>query len=214
MGLAHALREMFGRKRRERTLREVERAVEQESSQRGSRRGSFARARDASGRDGSGRDVSGRGGRFDYGSSSHGGHGRERMYDADASKTFGRQHGSEEALCVLAGSEAMSIPAGKVTVHVGERSESYVRGEDGAFYDESHTFSGSVPGSPVFTRASSLPKAVVMVHSEDVDVDSGKMGAAGQRNRGSCNSLLLLEAQALSAGEAQYIISGSSAKSG
>jgi len=187
-----------------RTLEEAEREVDRELSVRSAREHSVRSGRDVSvrserdvsvrgGRDASGRDMSVRGASLrDYGSSSHGGHGRERMYDDDSAKTFGRQHGSEEALTLLAGSEALTIPAGKVSVHVGERSESYVRGEDGGFYEE-------VPGQlgTSLPRAMSLPKALVVVHSAEVDGDAGAMGASGRRSRGSFNSLLLLEAQEL-----------------
>ena len=184
-----------------RTLEDAEREVERELSVRSAREHSVRSGRDVSVRGGldasvrSGRDASVRSGRErDYGSSSHGGHGRERMYDDDSAKTFGRQHGSEEALTLLAGSEAMTIPAAKISVHIGERSESYVRGEDGAFYEET-----AGPLGSSLPRAMSIPKAVVTVHSAEVEGDAGAVGASGRRNRGSFNSLLLLEAQTLAA---------------
>lgn len=190
-----------------RTLEDAEREVERELSVRSAREHSVRGGRELSVRGGrepsvrGGRELSARGGREhgargsevrDYGSSAHGGHGRERMYDDDSAKTFGRQHGSEEALTFLAGSEALTIPAAKVSVHIGERSESYVRGQDGEFYEEA-----AGPLGSSLPRAMSSPKAVVTVHSAEVEGDSGAVGASGRRNRGSFNSLLLLEAQEL-----------------
>ena len=132
-----------------------------------------------------------------YGSSSHGGHGREMMYDADAARTFGRQHGSTEVLSAMTTEEARTIPARAITVHAGEKSESYVRGADGELYEMmacGRTRTGA--------RAPSSPRAVVTVHSSEVNEDAGSIGAAGRRYRGSFNSLLLLEAQELSTGRA------------
>ena len=132
-----------------------------------------------------------------YGSSSHGGHGREMMYDADAAQTFGRQHGSTEVLSALTTEEARTIPARAITVHAGEKSESYVRGEDGELYEMM-----ACGRTRTRAHAPSSPRAVVTVHSSEVNEDAGSIGAAGRRYRGSFNSLLLLEAQELSTGRA------------
>ena len=133
-----------------------------------------------------------------YGSSSHGGHGREMMYDADAAQTFGRQHGSTEVLSALTTEEARTIPARAITVHAGEKSESYVRGADGELYYEMM----ACGRTRTRAHAPSSPRAVVTVHSSEVNEDAGSIGAAGRRYRGSFNSLLLLEAQELSTGRA------------
>ena len=132
-----------------------------------------------------------------YGSSSHGGHGREMMYDADAAQTFGRQHGSTEVLSALTTEEARTIPARAITVHAGEKSESYVRGADGELYEMMEC-----GRTRTRAHAPSSPRAVVTVHSSEVNEDAGSIGAAGRRYRGSFNSLLLLEAQELSTGRA------------
>ncbi len=132
-----------------------------------------------------------------YGSSSHGGHGREMMYDADAAQTFGRQHGSTEVLSALTTEEARTIPARAITVHAGEKSESYVRGADGELYEMM-----ACGRTRTRAHAPSSPRAVVTVHSSEVNEDAGSIGAAGRRYRGSFNSLLLLEAQELSTGRA------------
>ena len=132
-----------------------------------------------------------------YGSSSHGGHGREMMYDADAAQTFGRQHGSTEVLSALTTEEARTIPARAITVHAGEKSESYVRGADGELYEMM-----ACGKTRTRAHAPSSPRAVVTVHSSEVNEDAGSIGAAGRRYRGSFNSLLLLEAQELSTGRA------------
>jgi hypothetical protein len=132
-----------------------------------------------------------------YGSSSHGGHGREMMYDADAAQTFGRQHGSTEVLSMLTTEEARTIPARAITVHAGEKSESYVRGADGELYEMM-----ACGKTRTRAHAPSSPRAVVTVHSSEVNEDAGSIGAAGRRYRGSFNSLLLLEAQELSTGRA------------
>jgi hypothetical protein len=132
-----------------------------------------------------------------YGSSSHGGHGREMMYDADEARTFGRQHGSTEVLSALTTEEARTIPARAIAVHAGEKSESYVRGEDGELYEMM-----ACGRTRTRAHAPSSPRAVVTVHSSEVNEDAGAIGAAGRRYRGSFNSLLLLEAQELSTGRA------------
>ena len=132
-----------------------------------------------------------------YGSSSHGGHGREMMYDADEARTFGRQHGSTEVLSALTTEEARTIPARAIAVHAGEKSESYVRGEDGELYEMM-----ACGRTRTRAHAPSSPRAVVTVHSSEVNEDAGSIGAAGRRYRGSFNSLLLLEAQELSTGRA------------
>ena len=132
-----------------------------------------------------------------YGSSSHGGHGREMMYDADEARTFGRQHGSTEVLSALTTEEARTIPARAIAVHAGEKSESYVRGEDVELYEMM-----ACGRTRTRAHAPSSPRAVVTVHSSEVNEDAGAIGAAGRRYRGSFNSLLLLEAQELSTGRA------------
>jgi hypothetical protein len=136
--------------------------------------------------------VSGAGSRRDrsnYGSSSHGGHGRERFYDEESAKSFGRQHGGKEMINLLTAAEAKTIPiSGAFTVHSGERSGSFVRGENGEFVARGD-------GGTVMIGTS--PSAVVNVHTPEFDGDAGSIGAAGERRRGSHNSLLLLEAQAL-----------------
>lgn len=141
--------------------------------------------------------ASGSGRSGNYGSSSHGGHGREMMYDADAAQTFGRQHGSTEVLSALTTEEARRIPARAITVHAGEKSESYVRGADGELYEMM-----ACGRTRTRAHAPSSPRAVVTVHSSEVNEDAGSIGAAGRRYRGSFNSLLLLEAQELSTGRA------------
>ena len=172
------------KKTKGKTFAEAEREVE--ASVRSGREGSV------SGRSCDG-DWSARSGRgFNYGSSSHGGHGRERMYDACEAKTFGRQHGSEDALTSLTGAEAREIPVAAFSVHAGDTSETYVRGPDGEFLE--------AKGDGSFPRCPSSPRTVVTVHSAEVEGDSGCIGTAGQRRRGSFNSLLLLEAQQLSSG--------------
>lgn len=139
--------------------------------------------------------VSGGGSRRDrsnYGSSSHGGHGRERFYDEESAKSFGRQHGGKEMINLLTAAEAKTIPiSGGFTVHSGERSGSFVRGENGEFVARGD-------GGTVMLGTS--PSAVVNVHTPEFDGDAGAIGAAGERRRGSHNSLLLLEAQALQSG--------------
>ena len=143
------------------------------------------------------RDASRSGRTGNYGSSSHGGHGREMMYDPDAAQTFGRQHGSAEGLSALTTEEARTIPVAAFTVHAGDKSESYVRGKDGEFYE---MLGCGTPRSRAHVASS--PRAVVTVHSSEVNEDAGSIGAAGRRYRGSFNSLLLLEAQELSTGHA------------
>ena len=138
-----------------------------------------------------------RGERADFGSSSHGRHGRDREDDDDdavafaGGRSFGRQHGSHGALTVLAEAEAQSIPIRDgFSVHAGEYSGSYVRGADGAFV--------RADGGGASAGTSGSPR-VVVVHSADVDADAGSIGCAGRRNhRGSFNSLIMLEANALS----------------
>lgn len=126
--------------------------------------------------------------RVDFGSSSHGRHGRERADDDGFGRSFGRQHGSSEMLNILAEHEAQSIPIRNgFSVHAGEYSGSYVRAADGSFVPKYPS------GSP---RVSSSPR-VVVVHSAVVDFDSGSIGLAGRRNRGSFNSLIMLEANDL-----------------
>lgn len=136
--------------------------------------------------------VSGAGSRRDrsnYGSSSHGGHGRERFYDEESAKSFGRQHGGKEMINLLTAAEAKMIPiSGAFTVHSGERSGSFVRDENGDFVARGD--SGTV-------MMGTSPSAVVNIHTPEFDGDAGAIGAAGERRRGSHNSLLLLEAHAL-----------------
>jgi hypothetical protein len=136
--------------------------------------------------------VSGAGSRRDrsnYGSSSHGGHGRERFYDQESAKSFGRQHGGKEMINLLTAAEAKMIPiTAAFTVHSGERSGSFVRDKNGEFV-------GRGESGTLMMGAS--PSAVVNVHTPEFDGDAGNIGAAGGRRRGSHNSLLLLEAQAL-----------------
>ena len=158
-----------------------------EDGARGGDASASGRARDASTSERSG----------NYGSSSHGGHGREMMYDADEARTFGRQHGSTEVLSALTTEEARTIPARAIAVHAGEKSESYVRGEDGELYEMM-----ACGRTRTRAHAPSSPRAVVTVHSSEVNEDAGAIGAAGRRYRGSFNSLLLLEAQELSTGRA------------
>jgi hypothetical protein len=158
-----------------------------EDGARGGDASASGRARDASRSERSG----------NYGSSSHGGHGREMMYDADEARTFGRQHGSTEVLSALTTEEARTIPARAIAVHAGEKSESYVRGEDGELYEMM-----ACGRTRTRAHAPSSPRAVVTVHSSEVNEDAGAIGAAGRRYRGSFNSLLLLEAQELSTGRA------------
>ena len=158
-----------------------------EDGARGGDASASGRARDASRSERSG----------NYGSSSHGGHGREMMYDADEARTFGRQHGSTEVLSALTTEEARTIPAREIAVHAGEKSESYVRGEDGELYEMM-----ACGRTRTRAHAPSSPRAVVTVHSSEVNEDAGSIGAAGRRYRGSFNSLLLLEAQELSTGRA------------
>jgi hypothetical protein len=137
--------------------------------------------------------------RADFGSSSHGRYGRERVVDDDADdagafggRSFGRQHGSHGALTVLAEAEAQSIPIRNgFSVHAGEYSGSYVRGADGAFVRASES------SSPRVAPTSASPR-VVVVHSADADRDAGSIGCAGRRtHRGSFNSLIMLEANEL-----------------
>ena len=163
------------------------RARTSEDGARGGDASASGRARDASTSERSG----------NYGSSSHGGHGREMMYDADEARTFGRQHGSTEVLSALTTEEARTIPARAIAVHAGEKSESYVRGEDGELYEMM-----ACGRTRTRAHAPSSPRAVVTVHSSEVNEDAGAIGAAGRRYRGSFNSLLLLEAQELSTGRA------------
>jgi len=176
------------KKRKGKTFAEAEREVE--ASVRSAREAS------ASGRSRDGEWSSRSGGKFNYGSSSHGGHGRERMYDPDGAQTFGRQHGSEDALTLLTGAEAREIPVVAFSVHTGNKSESYVRGPDGEFLEAKGDGSFHRGLSSIATS----PRTVVTVHSAEVEGDSACIGTAGQRRRGSFNSLLLLEAQQLSVG--------------
>ena len=135
-----------------------------------------------------------------YGESSRGRHGREYFDDDENSKSIGRQHGSFNYIEKFGdvNDGARTIPQVHVyaeSANANPISKSFENLEVGMMASASPTANGSgnngiQPSSPV-----------IVVHTNEMDEDSGNVGLAGTRNRSrSFSSLLLLEAQEIRSG--------------